>query len=194
LFDVIENASKLHPNALIAVVGYYPIISPKTSRSGMFNGWLESMSFPRFLKPVANNPLTRKVYFNRIGRKATERSRLWIRESNRCLQAAVDKLNAQFTAPRAVFIESPITEDTCLETPNTHLFRIKKNGEVEDKLYHSRKTQCREALPKLKEETKIDYPVRLCEIAAVGHPNPVGSKAYADAITSKLRTLRLPIG
>ncbi|MFT3743078.1 MAG: hypothetical protein QM785_02175 [Pyrinomonadaceae bacterium] len=191
VFDVIEHAAKLHPNATIAVVGYYPIISPRTSRSGMFNGWLESMSFPRFLKPVANNPLTRKVYFNRIGRRATERSRLWIRESNRCLQAAVDKLNAKFPSPRAVFIESPITEDTCLETPKTLLFRIHKNGAVDDPLYASRKTQCSEALPKLKKETKIDYPVRLCEIAAVGHPNTAGSQAYADAITKRLRTFGL---
>ncbi|MEQ1607142.1 MAG: hypothetical protein ABL999_19935 [Pyrinomonadaceae bacterium] len=194
MFDVIEHAAKLHPNALIAVVGYYPIISPKTSRSGMFNGWLESMSFPRFLKPVANNPLTRKVYFNRIGRTATTRSRLWIRESNRCLQTAVDKLNAKHSTPRAVFIESPITEETCLETPKTLLFRIHTNGKVEDKLYESRKTQCREALPKLKKETQINYPVRLCEIAAVGHPNTAGSKAYAAAITAKLRTLRFTIG
>lgn len=191
VFDVIEHAAKLHPNAVIAVVGYYPIISPHTSRSRMFNGWLESMSFPRILKPIANNPLTRKVYFNGIGRKATARSRVWITESNRCLKAAVDKLNAMFTSPRAVFIESPITEETCLETPNTLLFRIHNNGAVDDPLYVSRKAQCREALPKLKKETKIDYPVRLCEIAAVGHPNTAGSKAYAAAITAKLRSFPL---
>ncbi len=187
MFDVIEHAARLHPASTIVVVGYYPIVSPKTSRSRMFNGWLESMSFPRILKPVANNPLTRKLYFNRIGRKATERSRLWIRESNRCLQAAVNKLNATFPSPRAIFIESPITEDTCLETPNSLLFRMQKNGAVDDPLYASRRTQCREALPKLKRETRIDYPVRLCEIAAIGHPNNAGSKAYAEAVTAKLR-------
>ena len=188
MFDVIEHAAKLNPNAKIAVVGYFPMLSPKSSKSRMFNGWLESLSVPRFLKPFANNPIIRPLFFNRLGNKGIERSRIWLRESNRCILEAVDKLNAKFSTPRAVFIESPITEETCLETPNTLLFRMHKNGAVEDPLYRERTAQCREALPKLKKETKIDYPVRLCEIAAVGHPNPAGSKAYATVITEKLKT------
>ena len=187
MYDVIEHAARLHPVAKIVVVGYYPIISPKSSKSKLFNGWLEALSIPRFLKPFANNGLVRPIFFNRLGRRATVRSRIWATESNRCMREAVAKLNAQLGNERAIFVEAPITEETCMDTPNTLLFRIGKNGAVEDSLYKSRTKQCREALPKLKKETSIDYPVRLCEIAAVGHPNPAGSKAYADAIAAKLK-------
>lgn len=61
-----------------------------------------------------------------------------------------------------------------------------RNGAVEDPLYLSRRAECREALPELKRSTKIEYPVRLCEIAAVGHPNRAGSRAYAEAIKAAL--------
>ncbi len=186
MFDVIEHAAKKNPNAMIAVVGYFPILSPKTPSGKLFNGWLESMSFPRALKPLANNSLIRPLFFKRLRKKGIARSRIWFEESNRCLQAAVERLNANYDKPRAVFIKSSITEDTCLETPNTLLFRMGKKGVVEDTLYRGRSADCRKALPELKKTTGIDYPVRLCEIAAVGHPNPAGSRAYAEAIKTAL--------
>jgi hypothetical protein len=42
------------------------------------------------------------------------------------------------------------------------------------------------ALPDLKKTTGVDYPVRFCEIAAVGHPNIEGSRAYAESIKMTL--------
>src|SRR5207302_870277 len=110
---VLEHAASLQPNALIVVVGYYPIVSPKSSRSAVFNTWLDSLSFPRALKPITNNGATRALFFTRICRKSVVRSRIWFDESNRYLQAAVDKLNKKYDVRRSVFIESPITEDTC---------------------------------------------------------------------------------
>ncbi len=186
MFDVIEHAAVNHPNALIAVVGYFPILSPKTTGSRLFNNWLESMSFPRALKPIANNSVIRPIFFSRLRRKGISRSRIWFDQSNRCLQEAVDKLNAAYAAPRAVFIKSPITEDTCLETPASLLFKMDKKGVVEDPLYRERAADCSKALRELKKTTGIDYPVRLCEIAAVGHPNHAGSRAYAEAIKTSL--------
>jgi hypothetical protein len=186
MFDVIEHAAKHNPNAMIVVVGYFPMVSPKTPSSKLFNNWLESMGFPRILKPFANNRLTRKLYFNKLRKKGIARSRIWLEESNKNFQSAVEKLNTKFDKPRAVFVQSPITEDTCLETPNTLLFRMGKDNAVEDPLYRERAADCVNALPELKKTTGIDYPVRLCEIAAVGHPNPAGSLAYAEAIKTTL--------
>lgn len=186
MFELIEHAAKKNPNALIAVVGYFPMLSPKTPSGKLFDSWLESMSFPRALKSLANNGLIRPLFFKRLRRKSIARSRIWFEESNRCLQAAVERLNANYDKPRAVFIKSSITEDTCLETPNTLLFRMGKKGVVEDTLYRERTSDCGKALPELRKTTGIDYPVRLCEIAAVGHPNPAGSRAYADAVKAAL--------
>lgn len=189
MFDVIEHAAALHPNAIIVVVGYFPILSPKSSKSRLFNNWLESMSFPRGLKSLANNGVIRPLFFNRLGRKGIARSRIWFDESNRCLQAAVDKLNKKYERPRAVFVRSPVTEDSCLETPNSLLFKMGKKGVVEDPLYQTRTAECDKALPELKKTTGIDYPVRLCEIAAVGHPNPAGARAYAEVIKTALSSI-----
>ena len=189
LFDVLEHAAVNHPNALIAVVGYLPMLGPKTPGSKLLNVWLESMKFPRFAKPFANNGVVRPLFFNKIRRKSIARSRIWIDQSNKCQQAAVDRLNAKFAQPRAIFIESPITEDTCFETPNTLLFRMGKNGAIDDPLYRERVAVCHEAIPGLKAATHIDYSMRLCEIATAGHPNVAGSRAYADVIKAKLAPL-----
>ena len=186
MFDVIEHAAALHPNAIVVVVGYFPMLSPKSSKSRMFNDWLESMSFPRALKPLANNGVIRPIFFNRLGRKGIARSRIWFNESNKCLQAAVDKLNAKHERLRAVFVKSPITDDTCIETPNSLLFKMGKKGVVEDPLYRTRSADCDNTLPELKKTTGINYPVRHCEIAAVGHPNAAGSRAYAEAIRTAI--------
>lgn len=186
MYDVLEHAATLHPKALIAVVGYFPMLSNKTSGKRLFNSWLETMSFPRALKSFVNNGLIRPLLFRKLQKKAITRSRIWYEESNKGLSAAVDKLNAKFAKPRAVFIRSPITEDTCLETPNTLLFRMGPKGATKDPLYSTRSADCRRDLPDLKRSTGIDYPVRLCEVAAIGHPDPAGSRAYAEAIKSVL--------
>jgi hypothetical protein len=62
------------------------------------------------------------------------------------------------------------------------LFRMGKNGVPEDPLALRRSAECNRALPELKKTTGIDYSVRLCEIAGVGHPDPAGSRAYFDEI------------
>jgi hypothetical protein len=101
------------------------------------------------------------------------------------MQEAVAKFNSESGA-QAVFVKTPITEDTAFETPDSLLFRMGKKGRVEDFLYDERKAQCARALPDLKKRTGVDYPVRFCEIAAVGHPNIEGSRAYAESIKMAL--------
>jgi hypothetical protein len=61
-----------------------------------------------------------------------------------------------------------------------------KKGRTEDPLFEARGTECRASLAELKSSTGLKYPVRLCEIAAIGHPNPAGSRAYAEAIKREL--------
>jgi hypothetical protein len=187
--EVLGHAGAAFPNASIAVVGYFPILSPQTSTGRLFNGMLEAYGFPRFLKPLANNPVVRPLAFKKMKKKAIVRSRIWIEQSNLRLQEAVDKFNTGAGKPRAVFIKGPVTEDTCFETPNTVLFRMGRKGSVEDFLYNERKAQCDEALPELKRSTGIEYPVRFCEMASIGHPNIQGAKAYTESIKTGLQPL-----
>lgn len=187
MYDLLAHISSLNTNAVIVVIGYFPIISAKTPASKLFNDWLETMSFPRILKPFANNPLTRPLIFRSVKKKAIKTSELWLKESDKNLKAAIEKLNTDLGKVRAIFVPSPITEDTCLETPNTLLFRMAKRGIPEDELFRQRQIECRTSLPELKKSTSLDYPVRYCEIAAVGHPNPAGARAYADAVIAVIR-------
>ena len=186
IFELLERSRSLYPQALIVVVGYFPILSSKTDGGKLFNGWLESMAFPRFLKSLANNPLTRSVFFRDIRRKTINRSRIWFSESSKQMKAAVDRFNHVHGGEIAVFVPSPITEETCLETPDTLLFRMGKMGRSEDPLFAERSAECRTALPELKRSTGLNYPVRYCEIAAIGHPNQAGARAYADSIITAI--------
>ncbi|HTH51333.1 MAG TPA: hypothetical protein VL501_05345, partial [Pyrinomonadaceae bacterium] len=109
MLDGLRLAAERHPDATIAVIGYFTMVSPMTSSSKLLNGWLESMSFPRFLKPFLNNPVVRAVYFKGISRKVQSRSKIWFEESSRALSQAVDDLNRERDTMRAVFVPSPIT-------------------------------------------------------------------------------------
>lgn len=186
MFDVIDLAAKQNPRANIVVVGYFPVITSHSAGSKVLNAWLEALSFPRALKFVANNPIVRPIFFNRLKKRAIERSRIWLEESNRNFQQAVDRLNQAHQATRAVFVRSPLTDEHALETPETKLFRMGKGGVVQDNRARDRVKECRNSLPELKRSTGVDYSVRLCEIAAIGHPDKAGAIAYADAIKSAL--------
>jgi hypothetical protein len=184
--DVLEHASRLHPNSLIAVVGYFHAVTPYSDGKKLFNAWLEILKVPRAFKFVPNNPIGRSLFFNKVKRRAIERSRVWHEESSIAQQDAVDRLNAKLGSTRAVFIPSPLTEKNAMEAPETKLFRMRRRGIVDDPIARQRIKDCRVSLPELKRSTGIDYPVRLCEAAAIGHPNQAGSRAYADAIIAKL--------
>lgn len=178
-----------HPNAQIVVLGYFPIIVEASQNSRLLRSWLESMKFPRFFQPIINNPASRRVFFSRIKQKSIERSRMWHELSTKELAASVELVNRDHGPGRAIFVPSPLRDEHAAETPNTKLFRIKNNGTTEDPLYEQRKRECRESLAVLKRETKIDHPVRNCEIAAIAHPNPEGSRMYAEAVIDLLPQL-----
>lgn len=186
MYEVLDLAVQRNPGVQIAVIGYFHALTEYTSSSKALNAWLEALSFPRALKFVANNPLVRPLYFNRLKKRSIRRSKLWHEESDRQLSGAVDRINAKHGPGTAVFIRTPLKEEHATEAPNTMLFRMGKGGIVKDPKARERIKACRKELPPLKKETAIDYPVRLCEIAAIGHPDQRGARAYADAINSRL--------
>src|SRR5688572_11154426 len=192
MLDLLDHAARVHPAASIVVAGYFPMISPKSDGVRLFNGWLEARDTSRPAKWLMNNPLTRKLVFQKIGNRAIARSRLWFEESNKHLQAAVEDLNKRRGRATAVFVKSPLTEDNSVEAPNTLLFKMGKKGIPEDPLFLERKADCNAALPELKRKTGLVYSVRFCEVAGVGHPNRNGARAYADAVINALPEVLSP--
>ncbi len=188
MFRFLEDACLVFPNALFAVVSYFPMLSNQTDTAKMFNAFLEAYAIPRPLKPLANNILIRQ-FFKPIKNKALKRSRIWFTDSTRELEIAVNRLNDKLGKQRAIFIKAPLTEANALETKETLLFRMEKNGRVGDYFYDERLTECKSVLDELKKLTGYKSPVRQCEIAGIGHPNVEGSKAYAEAIKTSLHSL-----
>jgi hypothetical protein len=189
MFDVLDLAATKNPNAKLAVIGYFPAITAKSSSSKLLNAWLELLSFPRPFKFLANNPISRRLFFEKLRKRGIERSRIWLEESDRNLQIAVERINQKYGPRRAIFIKCPLTDEQSAEAPNTMLFRMGKGGIVKDAMARSRIKDCREALPELKRSTGIEYSIRLCEAAAVGHPDPAGSRMYAEAIKTAITPL-----
>lgn len=184
MFELLEHTAKEFPNALIAIGGYYPFLSKNTPASRIFSNLLAIYDVPQPLKALINNPLNRRI-LKRYRKKMVERSTIWAENSTLEFQKAINRLNAKFETPRAVFIESPITEAHCIGTKNPLLHEI-KNGKAQDALAAERKSVCKETLDKLRKSTDLKLKTRTCELATVGHPNAEGSKAYAEAIKAKL--------
>lgn len=186
MIEVLRHASAMHPNAAVIVLGYYPMLAPDTPGSKLMNAWLESASFPGALKRVANNPLTRRLFFGRIKKDVIKRSRMWTELSNENLQLAVDTFNTSLPQKRAIFIRSPITEETSYEMPNTLVFKLGRDDRSEDPFAEQRAAECKRSFAELKKKTGLDNSVRRCELAGLGHPDPAGSLAYFDSIRNAI--------
>lgn len=186
MFDLLDKTAAEFPNALIAVVGYYPFFSKRVPARVIFNGVLEMYNFPRPIKFLINNPLNR--YTLRYYReKMIERSIIWAEDSTAELKKAVDRLNTKFDRRRAVFIESPISEKNGIGSKNPLVYEIQKKGRMNDHRAAERKALCKRTLDELRESTDLKLRSRTCELATVGHPNVAGSKAYAKAIQGSLK-------
>lgn len=183
---ILEHVGSVFPNATIAVAGYYPLISKKTSSGQLLNAVMERFNFPRPLKPFANNLFT-KQFFKLFHKKGAKRSLIWLEESNLRFREAVDAFNSTSAKPRAIFVESPIDETNCFGTKNSLVFGMGKKGRIEDFYYDERSALCDEIVPKLNASTGLDYPMNLCKMSGLAHPNVEGSKAYAEAIKTSLK-------
>ncbi len=185
MFRFLKRTNQTFPNALITVVGYYPLVSNKSSTGKIYNVILERYGFPRPTKPLLNNILT-KQFFKPLHSKMTKRSRIWFENSNIALQTAVNRLNKQLNKQMAIFFESPIIEEQSFGTKNTLLFGMAKKGRTNDFMYDVRQIECTKAIDSVK-DVKLKFNKRDCEISGVAHPNVEGSKAYAKAIQARLR-------
>lgn len=183
------EAGEAFPNAVIAVIGYFPMVSPKSSTGMIYNAVLELYDFPGPVKPVMNNILT-KQFFKLLHKQMTKRSRIWAEGSDRELRSAVASHNERVGREQALFVRSPIDESNCFGTKNSLLWKMGKKGRSEDDLYDLRKRVCSEAIDSVK-DVELDFGKRFCELAGLGHPNPEGSRAYAKSIKEVLRPVLL---
>lgn len=187
MFRFLKHATGVFPSALFVVVGYFPMVSKESSTGEIYNTVLEFYKFPRPTKPVLNNIATKQLFKILHGR-LSKRSRIWFEESTKALETAVNRVNEHNGRLSSVFVESPITEDRAFETSDSLLWGMGKKGRSEDDMYDVRKVECAEAINRVS-DVKLTYRKRVCELSGIGHPNPAGSRLYAEAIQNKLKQI-----
>src|SRR5690606_15225193 len=108
ILEVFDRTARSFPNAVIGVLGYYPIITRFTPMSTIINDVLEVYDWPGWTKPLVNNRLNR-LWMRRFRRRMIERSQIWLEESTRAIEGAVDAVNV-YTGDRIVFVPRPLDE------------------------------------------------------------------------------------
>jgi hypothetical protein len=181
MLDLLRRTGAAFPNAKIALLGYFPLVSPKTSTGQFFNAHLEVFKSPRPLKPLVNNLFT-KQFFKLIYQKSAKRSRIWVEESNRCFREAAASFNSGQDTPRAVFIESPIGEENCFGIKSLWFSGWVKKAAPQTLHTTNGRWNAGKRRRFLEKAPGLKYTVHFCEISGLAHPNIEGSRAYAEAI------------
>jgi lysophospholipase L1-like esterase len=179
------KTAEAFPQAHVALVGYYPIITRHTPVKRIVNDVLEVYNWPGWAKPLINNPLNR-VLWRRYRRKMIRRSDLWAKGSAAAFRRAVDRANNATGGDRSVFIEPPFAAANGYGARDTYLFTVGRKGKAADPMAAERAAECRPALDELRRATDLKYRTRVCELASIGHPNAAGSAAIARAIRETL--------
>lgn len=179
--SLLRKATAIFPNARVVVVGYFPVISTKSDVDKISRYLFKAVKFPQPLQFGIANPFS-KQFMKVLRKKMARRSELWVAESNRAFQKAIASVNADLESDRIFFVQTPITAETCFATRRTMLWDTNKDNLPSDEMYATRKVECAKALAEIKYHHYGKLAPRMCELAAIGHPNIDGSIAYADAI------------
>jgi hypothetical protein len=185
---LLEQATGAFPNATIVVIGYFPIVSTKSDIKKIARYLFKALKFPFQLQFALTNGLSRQ-FLKILRKKMARRSRMWVTESNRATREAIAKVNAKFERERIIFVESPITEENCFGTKNSLLWETDADNFPGDQRYRERKAMCTQVFDELKFDHYGRLSVRLCELAAIGHPNVEGARVFAEAVKTGLKPI-----
>ena len=182
---LLEHVTDSFSNAVVIVVGYFPIISTASDMNKISRYFFKATKFPHPLHFTLTNSVSKQL-LKVLRKRMALRSRVWVSESNRAISEAVREINKRTGEERVVFVESPITEQSCFGTKNSLLWDTDEDNLPRDERYAERKTICPEVFSQIKHHHYGKMSVRMCEIAAIGHPNIEGAKAFAEAVKAKL--------
>ncbi|MEO7652254.1 MAG: SGNH/GDSL hydrolase family protein [Bryobacteraceae bacterium] len=163
-----------HPDCRILLTGYYPVLSPR-SHVPWIPGLLDyyGIACPSFLDAGAV-----------IGEVVRHSMQFW-KESTDCLEIAVAECNRLVGGPpRVFFVNPPFTEDNAVFAPNPWLYGLNPDFSPEDPIAAERHAACDLHIK------PVDFLGREgCYRASAGHPNAIGSLAYAKAILACLESI-----
>ena len=177
-----------YPNAAIVVTGYFPIVTPSSDIHAV--GAL-AVSVGAIVGPaaaaLAGVPLDPVsvivglgITYEVLRQTLIGHSNTYIGTSNAALSMAAATVNAQLRGGWVTFVSPPFSDVNAYSSPVSWLWPIPSAVTGRDEVYAQRQQDCAAAmLPSDGDNAK-------CVIASIGHPNILGAKAYADAITMVL--------
>lgn len=183
---LLEKTASAFPNARIAVIGYFPIISTKSDVKQIARYLFKAIKFPHPLQLGFTNPASRQ-FLKIMRKKMADRSAMWVSRSNDAFRNAIGSINSTLDSDRILFVETPITGETCFATKRPLLWQTDHDNRPADEMFAARRSECSKAFDEIKYQHYGKLTVRMCELAAIGHPNREGSIAYAEAIKDSLR-------
>jgi hypothetical protein len=160
MHDLLNKLLAKCPNATIIVIGYFPIISEKST---------DITEAVATLMPISQMISDyRKLDNDNQKEQLRKKSAAFYNESTKSLDAAVQETGSK----RVAFARIEFKPENCYGAEDSFLWRI-KSGKTDDPLY-----ECRIALVGDKDGEND----RINKVAAVGHPNENGSKLYFSVI------------
>jgi hypothetical protein len=178
-----------YPNAAIVLTGYFPIVTPS---SDIHNVGALAVSVGAVVGPAAAalvvppDPATAIVglgiTYEAFRQIMISHSNTYIATSNAALTMAAATVNSQLRGGLVTFVSPPFTDVNAYSSPVSWLWPVPSPVTGRDEAYALRLNDCAvsvASLPTTGDQAK-------CLIASIGHPNILGAKAYADAITMVL--------
>jgi lysophospholipase L1-like esterase len=172
--DLLALLGPRFPRAQVLVTGYYPIVSPQTPLSEIFNA-IRTVDPAQAAACQPADLCT--LLLASVRATLAGQSTAWGEESTTSLQSAVEQANQALGTSRFHFVPITLGPEHAYGTADSDLWRI-----GEDPLVGERAALCATLAPANPD----------CRWAATGHPNQKGAALYRDAILAQLQPL-LPL-
>jgi lysophospholipase L1-like esterase len=175
MLALLQKVARRFPNALVLLLGYYPVLSHCSRREGI--ELLYSVIHGVQFAPVCEPDLFRHGIVEHC-------LRFW-RLSNGLLRGAAESIDRQAGARRALFIDSGMTEANAAYAPESLLWELELDNpeHAPDEV-----ALVREAAAGLVATGPLQR--RQCRLSSVGHPNVAGAARIAQQCLEALKAVK----
>jgi len=171
MYALLDQVASQYRNAKIIVTGYYAPISRKSNLAAVEAMLVALGILVGGAGGGVGGGVLGLVQFEQICSRCEKLER----DSKKYLQQAIDRKNGELGVQRIFFADPEFGPDHAALTDDPYLFGINLDLSPQDFIAGERLVSCTEAGC-----TGLD--MEICKRASMGHPNPKGAQAYANAI------------
>lgn len=165
LLAILQQVTQRFPNALALILGYYPALSHLSRPEGV-------ESLYSLVHGVRFAPLFDAVVFRN---ELVEHCLRFWKLTTGLFRAAVEHVNREAGARRAIFVDSGMDEENAAYAPHSMLWELDSNNpdKAPDEAVEERRAACELV-------GAGDLQKNQCLLSAVGHPNVAGAARMAE--------------